>query len=81
MKRMLVLVMLTLGLVGCKGFTGPFQSREQPPVDPLLPLPEQEARARARYSIPFDDPAITPNAYADFYGSTRSGGPGGIHIK
>lgn len=80
MKRMLlVAILLVGGLSGCKNVVGPFDSRQRSaPPDPLLPIPEQESRARARYSLPFDDPATKPSSYADFYGPTRSRGPGSI---
>ncbi len=69
MRCSLVLVVLVL-VGGCRGTYGPRENRLRPGVDPLLSIPEQKERALGRYSIPFDDPTVTPKSYSGRYGPT-----------
>jgi hypothetical protein len=64
MRRIAILLVLT-ALAGCKGVTGPFDSRRprDRPDDPLFTIEEQKRRGAERLSIPEDNPRVTPDAY------------------
>ena len=62
-----ILILGILCLAGCQSTTGPFAPRSPMRVDdPRYTLPEQESRARDRFAIPVESPAVGPpsgNAY------------------
>ena len=77
MRRMSLLAAL-LGLGGCVGYQGPVETyqknRATPRWDradaPGYTIPEQEKRARSRFTLFEDDPRITPPTEIDRPGPT-----------
>jgi hypothetical protein len=64
MVRRLCLLSL-LGLAGCQNVNGPLGYRRPERVDdPRLPISEQQARGRERYSY-IEDDRLSPKTYVD----------------
>ena len=76
MRRWTLLCVLLLA--GCQNVVGPFEYRKPQRVDdPLLTIPEQEARARNRLPLPDDSPTVGPPSGTESPLGNRPAYPGG----